>query len=189
MSDTAPRLETERLLMRPFAAGDLDDLVRMDADPEVDRYLLRGAPSRAKSKTRLDEHIAHWTTHGFGLWAVLSKASAEVIGECGLWKFPELDDVVLHYVLAKPYWGKGLATEAATAALAHGFEALGFERIATFALPANVASIRVMRKLGMAFERDGSFRGVDVVYYTLTRQAYLDGGGPTADVHPPPETP
>ena len=170
----APSIETERFFLRPFAPGDLDALAAIYADPEVMAYLLGGPRTREQSRARLHEMIAHWGQHGFGLWAVVCKRTQCLLGECGLRRLDDSDEVELHYVFAKPHWGKGLATESAGAVLHHGFETLSLDRVIAFALPENAASFRVMRKLGMAFERNGGFRGAHVVYYALGRDAYLD---------------
>ncbi len=94
-------------------------------------------------------------------------------GECGLRILFGCGDIELHYVLARNHWGKGLATEAAAAALRHGFEKLALDRVVAFALPTNAPSFRVMEKLGMAFERTGTFGDTAVIYFAITRAAYL----------------
>lgn len=170
-----PRLETERLVLRPFAAGDLDALAAIDADPEVPRHLFREPASRARSRARLAAHIAHWAEHGFGLWAVAPKASGALIGDCGLRWLSRLEDVELHYVFARHAWGLGYATEAAAAALEHGFGTVGLERVVAFARADNAASVRVMRKLGMSFERSDNDRGADMVFYALSADAFREG--------------
>ncbi len=166
-------LETERLVRRPFEPSDLDALAPIDADRAVTEHLLRGPAGRAASTARLEGHIAHFAEHGFGIWAVVSNECGALIGECGLRILDGCGDIELHYVLARPQWGKGLATEAAAAALRHGFETLALDRVVAFALPTNAPSLRVMEKLGMAFERNGTFGDTAVIYYAITRAAYL----------------
>ena len=170
-----PTLETERLVLRPFAAGDLDALAAIDADAEVTRHLIREPANRARSRARLAAHIAHWAEHGFGLRVVTLKATGALVGDCGLRWLSRREDVELHYVFAKHAWGLGYTTEAAAAALEHGFGTVGLERVVAFARADNAASVRVMRKLGMTFERSDTHRGADMVFYALSADAFREG--------------
>ena len=89
-----PELETDRLLLRQFALGDLDALAQIFADPEVVKHLGSGEPaSREETETALRSIIAHWGRHGFGRWAAVYRPTRELIGYGGLRSFqgePEL---------------------------------------------------------------------------------------------------
>jgi RimJ/RimL family protein N-acetyltransferase len=165
------RIETERLLLRIFRPDDLDDLARLFSDPEVLRYVGDGKPaSREEAGRALQSIIKHWQTHGFGRWAVFDKRTKKFAGFGGLRSLFGTPEVVYH--LAKANWGKGFATELARAALRFGFEVRGFDRIVAIAKPENVASIRVMDKLGMRFEKNASYYDIDVVQYEITREEF-----------------
>ena len=165
------RIETERLLLRIFRPDDLDDLARLFSDPEVLRYVGDGKPaSREESDRALQSIIKHWQTHGFGRWAVFDKRTQKFIGFGGLRSLFGTPEVVYH--LAKANWGKGFATELGRAALRFGFEARGFERIVAIAKPENAASIHVMDKLGMRFEKNASYYDIDVVQYEIKREDF-----------------
>jgi ribosomal-protein-alanine N-acetyltransferase len=164
-------IETERLLLRMFRPDDLDDLARLFADPDVVRYVGDGKPEgREEADRALQSIIKHWETHGFGRWAVVDKNTHEFIGFGGLRSLFGTPEVVYH--LAKAHWGKGLATELGSAALRFGFENRGFERIVAIAKPPNTASIHVMEKLGMRFEKNTSYYHMDVVQYEIRREEF-----------------
>ena len=118
-------IETQRLLIRSFSPLDAPALHdRVFGDPEAMRFIPRGAsPSVDRTRASIERFISHERQHGFGLWAVELRATGEFIGDCGLvyveGKGPEVE-VAYHF--AKEWWGRGLATEAATACLDYGFK-------------------------------------------------------------------
>jgi RimJ/RimL family protein N-acetyltransferase len=91
----------------------------------------------------------HWADHGFGLLAVVDRSSGRVVGEAGLQLLEGGPDVELGYTLSRAAWGRGYATEAASAVLRWAFVGLGLERVVAVADPANAASLRVLDKIGM----------------------------------------
>jgi ribosomal-protein-alanine N-acetyltransferase len=167
-----PRVETSRLLLRPFTGEDLDDFSTILRKPGVIKYL--GAEckpmSRGETETALRSMICHWRRHGFGRWAVVSKDGGRLIGCAGLRSYQAVAELV--YLLDEPYWGKGLATEIARACLRFGFETQGFDRIVAFARPRNAASRRVLAKLGMSFDGETNVFGVHVAQYSLRREEF-----------------
>jgi RimJ/RimL family protein N-acetyltransferase len=166
-------LETERLVLRQFTMDDLDELFRLRADPEVMRYI--GDQSRERVAQRLGYYISHYDSHGFGMWAVMHKRTGTMIGWCGLVFLDETPEVEVGYGVARDYWGQGLMTEAAHASLRYGFEKIGLERIVAVAMPENLASRRIMEKLGMRFEKNAHHYGHDLVYYAIGRDAFRAG--------------
>ncbi len=164
-------IETERLLIRKFTLDDLDWFARMRGDAEVMRYVT-GAQSREKVADRLQHYFSFYDEYGFGFWAVVHKADSQPAGWCGLHTLDGTPEIEVGYGFDKPYWGQGLATEAARAALRYGFERAGLERIVAVADPQNTGSWRVMEKLGMKFERLAHYYGGEVVYYAITRDEF-----------------
>jgi RimJ/RimL family protein N-acetyltransferase len=165
------RIETERLLLRISRPDDLDDLARLFSDPDVLRYVGDGKPTtREEADRTLQSIIKHWQTHGFGRWAAFDKRSEKFVGFGGLRSLFGTPEVVYH--LAKANWGKGLATELGRAALRFGFEDRGFDRIVAIAKPENVASIHVMNKLGMRFEKNATYYDLDVIQYEIHREDF-----------------
>jgi RimJ/RimL family protein N-acetyltransferase len=167
---SVPQLETERLLLRPFRDADIDAYAAMCADPEVMRYVGdRGVLSRDDAWRQMAMLVGHWHLRGFGMWAVEERANEKFIGRVGL-HFPEgWPDREIGWALARPYWGKGYALEAATAALAHAFGALQWQRAISLIDPANRPSIRLAERLGERFEKMVEIRGHRVCLYSIKR--------------------
>jgi len=117
--------------------------------------------------------IENWQQHRFGVWALTDKKDKKLIGHCGFKFLENTQQIQLGYLLLKSYWGKGLGTESASAALQYGFEVARFERVVAIAKPENVASRRVMEKVGMKYEKNAYYYNNNVVYYCLTLKAYL----------------
>lgn len=179
-------VETDRLLRRRLEPGDMGTYYRrVYADPDVMRTLPGGAPiDRAAFDARVPAFmVAHWERHGFGPWAAVHKPDGQLIGHCGLKYWPDSPDVEVFYAFARPYWGRGLATEAARASVRHGFEHLGLARIIGVAMTGNAASRRVLERAGLRFEREGEFAGLAVAFYGADRAGWHP------DVTPPTPTP
>ena len=172
-----PNIHTGRLRLRHFSRGDLGALAAIYADAAAMRHIAGGVRDHAETRSRLDAILAHWEEFGYGYWAVTMQGTNGIIGECGLRTWMEWGETELHYIFASAHWGRGLATEAASAVLRHGFGELGLARIVAFAAPGNGESFRVMEKLGMRFERSGRFREMAVEYYSLSRGEFEDGAG------------
>jgi ribosomal-protein-alanine N-acetyltransferase len=155
-----PTLTTQRLILRPWRDSDLPAYAAMNADPEVRRW-FPGLLSRAESDAQVARFQAHFDRHGFGFWALEAPGIAPFIGFTGL----QHVDFTAHFVpaveigwrLARAHWSHGFATEAATAALAHGFGSLGLGEIVSFAVEGNAASRSVMTRIGMRHEPEGDF--------------------------------
>lgn len=149
-----PILETEHLWLREYVPEDAEAVFELGSNPVVQRYT--GDPcltSIEEAQAVLLQHpIEDYRQHGFGRWAVVLKTNGKVIGFAGLKYLPELDELDLGYRLLPEFWGKGLATEASLACVRYGFETLQRTRIIGLVDPANVASIRVLEKCGLAFE-------------------------------------
>jgi RimJ/RimL family protein N-acetyltransferase len=184
-------LETARLRLRHFTAGDVDLLAELDSDPEVMRFITYGVttPRSAYVETFLPRWLAIYERQpGLGYFAAERREGGEFLG----W-FHLRDDriepeyVELGYRLRRPAWGQGYATEGASALVRHGFAGLGVERISARTLLRNVASQRVMRKCGLRevgrFEypedllagRDADERAA--VKYAITRTEWLQQSG------------
>jgi len=146
-------LRTPRLLLRGWRDADLAPFAAMSADPAVMEFLLPLTETGAVEAwaARLQ---AHWRDHGFGRWAVEIPGAADFIGVVGLAWIPYAAHftpaVEIAWRLARPYWGRGYATEAARAALDWGFGELGLAEIVAVTVPANLRSRAVMERLGMS---------------------------------------
>ncbi len=165
----SPRIETARLLLRPYTRDDLDDVHRLWTDPDVRRYLFDDEiMDRAWVATEIEHNLACFETQGFGQWAMFLKGHEALIGFCDYRSFHDPPEVQLIYGLAPAYWGQGLAPEAARAIIHYGFETLGFDEIIASTDTPNEASIRVMEKIGMTFQKRVLIDGLDTIYYAIS---------------------
>ena len=171
-----PVVQTARLTLRAFAADDLDPLCMICSDRDVIRYMIRTEPWPKEIVQRwIDRHHEHWQQYGFGWWAVALRTSGELIGWCGLNVLDgpdESGETEVLYLFGKPFWGKGLATEAARRSVEYGFEDVGLDEIVGLALPGNRASQRVLEKSGLVFRNQAHYFGVDLLRYTLNREQF-----------------
>lgn len=164
-------ITTARLRLRPFVPADLDFYAALLADPEVMRYVADGRPrTRQQAEDGLARTIAGYDG-AHGMLAVERMADGALVGEAGLlqWDIPGVHDIEVAYTLARPFWGQGIATEAATALRDHALSALGLKRVISLIYPDNRASIRVAEKVGLAYERDATLHGHTVGLYALSR--------------------
>jgi RimJ/RimL family protein N-acetyltransferase len=149
LSDT---LRTARLLLRQWRDDDIAAFAELSADPAIMRYLVPFA-DRAAMDAWVTAARMHWQDHGFGPWVVELPGEAPFIGVVGLsnlrFALPFAPAIEAAWRLATHYWGQGYAYEAARAAIDDGFGRLGLEEIVAFTVSANLASRRVMEKLGM----------------------------------------
>jgi RimJ/RimL family protein N-acetyltransferase len=172
-----PELETERLRLRGLEAGDVDAFAAMYADPEVMRYIEAGHPlDRAAAWRSMALHMGHWQLRGYGQWALVERANGQFVGRAGLWHPEGWPGLEVGWALARPYWGRGYATEAARAAVGHAFGVLGAEQVISLIRPENKASIRVAERLGGRHERTIELLGGATHVYVI--EAPPASGGP-----------
>jgi RimJ/RimL family protein N-acetyltransferase len=157
----ATALRTSRLLLRPWRDEDIAAFAKMSADPVVMEYLLPLSHRGLSAEAWVARARAHWDERGFGQWVVELPGEASFIGVVGLgvvsFEAPFTPAVDVAWRLARAYWGRGYATEAARAALEYGFRKLGLGEIVALTVPANQRSRRVMERLGMTHAPEDDF--------------------------------
>lgn len=125
-------------------------MVGVYGDPEVMRYIPGGTLGGLDAvKDELTRHVEAHATHGFSFWAVVHRETGRVIGDAGFGVFEPTGDVELGYTFARDSWGRGYATEAASACLAAGFEHLPVSRIVAVVDVENEPSVRVAERCGL----------------------------------------
>ncbi|TIP18385.1 GNAT family protein [Mesorhizobium sp.] len=153
-------LQTKRLVLRKWNPEDLEPLARINDDPRVVRYVAK-LVDRGALAAWIAGQREHFKRHGHGLWALELSGAAKLIGFCGLVKVPYqahfTPAVDIAWRLAPAHWGRGYATEAASAALAFGFGRLRLNEIVANAAVANLNSRRVMERLGMTHDPQDDF--------------------------------
>ncbi len=148
-----PILETPRLILREMIADDLDFVASMLADPEVMRYYPR-CYSREESATWIERQQRRYARHGHGLWLALNKLTGERVGQVGLTiqRIRDADEKELGYFIHRDHWRQGYATEAARVCRDFAFQTLHRERVFALIRSENIASLRVVEKLGAVRE-------------------------------------
>lgn len=164
-----PTIKTLRLTLRPLQPADAVTLHRVYQTEGVLRYFPNPDPP---SPEKLGRFIAgqqeHWEKYGYGNWGVLPDGEREIIGWAGLQFLPELNETEVGYLLDKPFWGKGYATEAARASLQFGFDHFAFSRLISLVHPENIASRRVLEKCGMRYVETIHLWGMDLMRHIIS---------------------
>lgn len=162
-------LETRRLWLAPWQPDDWRTFRAIASDPKVMRYIGEGKPwPDERTRQFVARQVALFSARQFCLWKLVAKDEGALIGFCGIQPLEDTSDIEIGWWLARDRWGQGLATEAARAALRDAFERVGLTRVVAVAQPSNRASIRVMEKLGMKYERDAAPRGIPAVLYAIS---------------------
>lgn len=159
--------ETERLAFRRFAVEDAQVIFDLNSDPQVIRY-TGNYPCKDLEEARqvIIENIQKsYLENEYGRWAVILKSTGEVAGWCGLRYKKERGHVDLGYRFFRKNWGIGIATEAAEGCLEYGFSKYKIPYVIALAQRKNLASIRVMEKIGMHFVRNSEEDSYELVWY------------------------
>lgn len=146
-------LETPRLYLREFTIADAFLLLALNKDPEVLKYVheLPLQTIEDAEKILFNIILPQYSIYKLGRLAVHLKENDEFIGWCGLKYRPELNEIDLGYRFLPSTWGKGYATESANQVLNYGLETLKLQRIVGRAHVENIASLKVLRKIGMKY--------------------------------------
>jgi len=147
-------LETERLLIRPWQPADRPAFTSFTEDPEVMRYVHGGLPY---SESEIDEFLARQSRqlaeHDVCMGALVEKSTDRPVGVCGIQPLGTTGDLEIGWWLARDVWGRGYATEGGAAAMRHVLETLARPRVVAIIDPGNDPSVRVVKRLGMQYER------------------------------------
>lgn len=168
-------LETERLILRPLTANDIDGVFALRKDAEIMRYIREPQKSREEAASWIKLVSSRWESEKIGFCAVIEKISEAFVGWCGLWVLKESGEIEVGYAVSQQFQGKGYATEAAEACLAYGFKQLNLRKIAAVARPENERSRRVMEKLGMKYNGLGKFYGAQLAHYSIVKSDWENG--------------
>jgi RimJ/RimL family protein N-acetyltransferase len=161
-------IETKRVKLSRWAPADAVAFRPIAQDPAVMRYVNNGEPwSDAKVREFIARQMRHIARHGFCFWKIQRKPDGRLIGLCGLqalhlgcrW------EVEIGWWLIPRHWGRGVASEAASAVMGEARKSLRTNRIVAIAVAENHASRGVMQKIGMRYERNIRHRGFEVVLY------------------------
>ena len=175
-----PRLRTERLLLRPIAARDIEDIFEYASDPEVTKF-VRFVTHKTRRDTRAFlARMQQAYRKGIPVWGIELQAENKMIGSIGFvdW-LRDHRRAELGYVIHRKYWGQGITTEAVRAVVEFAFRKMDLNRIEAGTLPENVPSQRILEKVG--FQYEGTLRQREHIkgrwpdqrMYSLLREEYL----------------
>ena len=170
------RLETARMVGDPIGPQHREGLLAILGDPRVGAT-LGGVATPAMVDAHIAGTAAHWEQHGFGWYAFTDRGTGALVARGGP-HFAHVagrEEVEIGWTVAADRWGEGLATELGAASVDVAFGPLGLVDVVSFTLPDNVASRRVMEKLGFAFERDTLYAGLPHVLYRLHAPTLTSG--------------
>ncbi|MFY0483927.1 GNAT family N-acetyltransferase [Flavobacterium sp. PLA-1-15] len=146
-------LETPRLFLRELDPNDAEQFYQLNLNPNVIKYTGNAAFKDVEEALHFLKNYQDYKQNGYGRWAVIDKLNNEFLGWCGLKYEKDLDETDIGFRFFEQHWSKGYATESAKACLEYGFEKLNLKTIVGRAMQENIASIKVLEKIGLAFER------------------------------------
>ena len=161
-------MKTERLILEPWRSSDWQAFRPIATDVEVMRYITGGIPwTDEQIQNFVNHQVILYSERGFCRWKLVEASTGDLIGFCGPGIWRDAPDPEIGWWLARHHWGRGLATEAARAALHDALERVRLERIISIAMPDNTASIGIMKKLGLQFDAEFESDGIRLVRYAI----------------------
>jgi RimJ/RimL family protein N-acetyltransferase len=159
-----------RLAFRELSPGDLDFVAGMLAHPEVMRHYPQ-LYSREEAREWIGRQLGRYARDGHGLWLVEDRATGEPRGQVGLLtqSVDGMEEPEIGYLIHRPFWRQGLATEAALATRVWAFDTLGLDRVISLIRPENLPSQGVARKLGMTPEKRAPFHGLEHIVFAARK--------------------
>lgn len=170
----APTLTTGRLVFRPVSTADAGRLHGISNEPAVRRYLWDDEPvSEAAIQDLIHQSLRAFLDDNIGLFGIRLRDDEALLGFCGFLLLEGMDEPEVGYGLTPEFWGAGIATEASRACFRYAFEEVGIRRVIAGADPPNVASLRVLEKLGMGPIGYPNPRLPDEPYYAISRGDFI----------------
>ena len=172
----APRIETERLILREFRAGDLDAHSATLGDEEIMRHIGGKPVNREDSWRRLLMGVGMWSMIGMGPWAVEQKSDGRMVGHCGFFQFQRdmtpsiLGEPEMGWIFDRSVHGQGIAFEACSAALDWADRALNAQSYPAIIDLMNAASMKLAERLGFVRQADGVYRDAPIAFYRRPRR-------------------
>jgi len=168
-----PRFNTQRLTLRRFRPADIEILDEIVSDPDVIRYFPLSSPwPQEVTQKWVEKHWSHWEQHNFGWWALVFRETKKLLGWCGLGVLEETGEIEVLYLLDKSHWGMGLATEAAQFSIDYAFQVLNLEAVIGLTHPHNIASQKVLQKIGLTFNIKAQYFGMDLFKFLIDKHTY-----------------
>jgi RimJ/RimL family protein N-acetyltransferase len=168
-------LATPRLRLEPVADAHFDELLAMNSMPEVMRYITGKPDSPEDTQAMIERVKARWAEDGFSWWSMFELASGRLIGACGVMYLGRdpANPLELGWRLRPEAWGQGFASEAAARIAQFAFDDLDAPLVCAICHPDNLASSRVMERLGMHYRGEELWYDRNVAVYQMTRAQWL----------------
>ena len=171
-------IETERLIIRDLEAFDARGIFELDSDPKVHEFLGKNPIKTIKEAEGVINLIRqHYLENGIGRWAIVDKKTNDFIGWTGLKYEQKLRENFsyydLGYRLRSKYWGKGIATEAAIECIKYGFDKLNLDEICAAVNIDNLASDKILRKIGLRFIETFEYGGIACNWYKIKKLEWV----------------
>ncbi|MFM8370468.1 MAG: GNAT family N-acetyltransferase [Chloroflexota bacterium] len=158
---------TERLILLPFKMADAGILFDIVNEPDIFQFFpSKSAWSLEMCERYINYQTRHWEQIGYGHWAVTLAETDQLIGWCGLEFLPDSKETEVGYLLSKPFWNRGYATEAASASVQYGQKTMRLQEIIGLTDPLNLASQRVLEKSGLTFTRKQVYFGMEMLRFS-----------------------
>jgi ribosomal-protein-alanine N-acetyltransferase len=165
-----PTIDTERLTLRPLYSADAETLHRIYQVDGVLRYFPNPKPPALdKLQHFIESQENHWGRYGYGNWGILPRGEKEIVGWAGLQFIEDTAETEVGFLLDKPFWGRGYATEIAEVSLRFGFDKKNLEKIIGLVHPENLASQRVLEKCGLRKIDQKVYFGIELFRYWILR--------------------
>lgn len=170
MSKEIPAVITAHLILHRLQPKEAEVLYRIYQSEGVLQYFpITVPPPLEKVQRFICGQEEHWEKYGYGNWGVLPVGGQEIVGWAGLQYLPELDETEVGFLLDRPWWGKGYATEAAQASIKFGFENFSLDHIIALVHPENLASQRVIEKCGLVYQETIPVWGIKLKRYRIEK--------------------
>ncbi len=171
---TIPTLKTRQIILRPITPFDAAILHHVYQEEGVLRYFPNTIPPPLERIERwITNQQLHWSEYGCGNWAILPQGEFEIIGWGGLQYLPETGETEVGFLLNRPWWGRGFATEIACASIRYGFLHQSLERIIALVFEQNYASRRVLEKCGLRYQDRKVYFGVELLRYWIDYDEFI----------------
>ena len=168
-------LHTTRFTLRRLQIGDIAALFEMDSDPKVVRYVRKMTEDLETYTARIQRGIEARAGSPLGIWTITHRGRPDFQGWVALKELPDTQHIEVGYRLPFRNWGQGIATETARRLLAYGFLDLGLPEIVAVTHPHNVASQRVIAKIGLVLRGTEFHYGTEVLFYSLHARDFSIG--------------
>jgi len=172
-----PTIETPRTFLRAFNEDEAKSLHAILSEPGVLRYFpSSNPPSLERVEKLIESQSRHWEERGYGWWAVADQKGDTLIGWCGLGFLEDTEEIEIKYLFKRSHWGKGIATETALVCLEYGYREVDLDTIIGLTHLENIASQRVLEKIGLSFRNQAEYFGMACRRFTITREEFEFSG-------------